>query len=649
MNRPEKHLYEFGRFRLDPTERLLLRDGWPVHLTPKCFDILVALVQNGGHLMGKDELLHDVWPDQFVEEGNLTFNISILRKVLGEGAPEQHYIETVPKRGYRFVADLKVVNVQDTNDVSGVAANEGGTDGLNEDAPELEAQQERGATADSERLVKKLSVTAAISRYKAGAVLAVTTLVIAISGYLVFFAPNTPASINSVAVLPFVNGSGDPDLEYLSDGLSESLIDRLSQLPGVKVIARSSSFKYKGREVDPQEVARSLGVEALVTGKVVQRGDDLQVRAELVDTRAGTQVWGEQYIRKATDIQAVQEEISRTISEKLRLRLTGAQEQQLTRHATQSPQAYQLYLNGLFYRRKGGFENVRKALDYHNQAVTLDPNFALAWAGIANAYFNFAGNSLFDPKDALAKAKAAAQKALELDETLAEAHVELASIKQDEWDWAGAERGHKRAVELNPNLAEAHHRYARYLSTMGRHTEALAEVKRAQELDPLRVSLRVREGIVLFLARRYDEALEKLQNAIELEPDSGDAHNFLGLTYEAKGMYEQAIDEYRKAISIEREMTNAQIFLGSALAMSGERSEARAILDKLKSTKEYVSPTELASLYVGLGDKEGAIASLERAYAAHDLQMQYLKVIPHFDSLRSDPRFAGIIKRVGLE
>ena len=284
-------------------------------------------------------------------------------------------------------------------------------------------------------------------------------------------------------------------MEYLSDGISESLINALSQLPELKVIARSSAFQYKGKEVDLQEAAKALGVQAIVTGRVVQRGDSLQVSAEMVDVRDKTQLWGEQYSRKSTDLQAVQEEIARAISEKLRLRLSGAEEQQLSKRATTNPQAYQLYLNGIFHRRKGGFENGRKALDYFNQAVALDPNFALAFTGVADAYRYLAANSVLDPKEAYPKAKAAAQKALELDDRLAEAHVALGMIKNDEWDWAGAEREFKRAIELNSNLAEAHFRYSQYLSQMGRHTEAMAEIKRAQELDPLRITLRGQEGV----------------------------------------------------------------------------------------------------------------------------------------------------------
>lgn len=493
-----------------------------------------------------------------------------------------------------------------------------------------------------------------IKRHKRGALLALAALVAGTAAVVVYFAysryagGSSAGTIHSIAVLPFANTGGNPDAEYLSDGISESLINSLSQLPGVKVIARSSSFSYKGKEVDPQEVANALGVEAILTGRVLQRGDNLLISVELVNVRDKTQLWGEQYNRKATDLLAVQSEISREIAEKLRLRLSAGERQQLTKRESVNPQAYQLYLNGLFYLRKGGFENVRKALDYFNQAVALDPNFALAWVGVARAHLGFAGNSLLDPKEALTRAKAAVKKALELDETLAEAHAVLANIKLNAWDWAGAEREYKRAVELNPNLAEAHFRYSGYLSIMGQHTEALAEVQRANEVDPLQDNLRIREAFTLFLARRYDEATEKLLNAIKLNPDSVGAHFDLGLAYAAKGMYEQGINELRKAISIRGETTSDQIYLGALYAKAGERVKAQEILKRLQTSKEYVSPGELAVLYAALGEREQAFASLEKAYTAHDLQLQYLGVDPLFDSLRTDPRFQNLLRKVGL-
>ena len=493
-------------------------------------------------------------------------------------------------------------------------------------------------------------IASEIKQHKRGALAVLAAFVVAVAVVLGYFAYSRTRSqaISSVAVLPFTNTAGDPNMDYLSDGISESLINALSQLPELKVIARSSAFRYKGKEVDLQEAAKALGVQAIVTGRVVQRGDSLQVSAEMVDVRDKTQLWGGQFTRKSTDLQAVQEEIARAISEKLRLRLSGSEEQQLSKRATTNAQAYQLYLNGMFHRRKGGFENARKAIDYYNQAVTLDPQFALAFTGVADAYRYLAANSVLDPKEAYPKANAAIQKALALDEALPEAHVALGMIKFDEWDWAGADREFKRALELNSNLAEAHFRYSQYLSPMGRHTEAEAEVKRAQELDPLRIPLRGQEGVNLYFAKHYDLAIQRLQDLVKIEPDQSVSRVYLGYTYAAKGMYPQAIAEYQEVIRREGEVTSVLCYLGYALAMSGKRSEAQAILNKLKSTKEYVSPTELAVLYVGLGDKEGAIAALERAYAAHDLQMQLLKVDSHYDNLRGEPRFQELMRKVGL-
>ncbi|MDQ3252946.1 MAG: protein kinase, partial [Acidobacteriota bacterium] len=487
-----------------------------------------------------------------------------------------------------------------------------------------------------------------IKRHKRGAGLVLAALVVAIAGLAYFyFVQSTEASINSVAIMPFVNVSQDPNTEYLSDGISESLINSMSQLSQLKVIARSSTFRYKGKEIEPEEVAKTLGVGAIVTGRVAQRGDELQVSVELMNAQDKTQMWGEQYNRRAADLQAVQAEIARTISEKLRLRLTGAQEQQITKQATQNPEAYQLYLTGLFYFRKGNIENIKKALDYYTQAVALDPKFALAYASMAVSYSNLTTSGA-NPAEMLAKGRAAAQKALELDDSLAEAHAALAVIKRDEWDWSGAENEFKRAIELNPNLAAAHGNYALYLSIMGRAAEALAEIKRAQELDPLRIAIKSGEASILYYARRYDEAIQVFQNVIKMQPDYANAHIYLGFAYAAKGQYAEAIAAYQKDISISGETPSTLCFLGYAYGMSGKRDEALAILNKLRTTKEHVSPVELATLYVGLGDKEAALESLERAYQAHHPQMQYLKVQPHHDVLRTDPRFQDLVRRVGL-
>jgi len=373
----------------------------------------------------------------------------------------------------------------------------------------------------------------------------------------------------------------------------------------------------------------------------------LQISVELINTSDNTQMWGEQYDRRAADLQMVQAEISRAIAEKLRLRLTGAEVRQLTRRATDNQQAYQLYLAGLFHARKGNLEGLQKALDYLNQAVVLDPNFALAFAAMPAVYSNLSDLRGLDPGEAIARGRAAAQKALELDGTLAEAHSGLAVIKRQEWDWSGAESEYKRAIELNPNLAAAHGNYALFLAVMGRTAEALAENKRAQELDPLRISFKGIEGGILLSARLYDEALQVFQNVIRMQPDYPLAHSGLANTYAAKGMYAEAINEFQKANSLYG-VPNGLIDLGYVYAVSGKRDEALAILNKLKTSKEYVSPTGVAILYTGLGDKEAAFQWLERAYAAHDSQLQYLKVDPRYDSLRSDPRFTDLLRRMRL-
>jgi TolB-like protein/DNA-binding winged helix-turn-helix (wHTH) protein/Flp pilus assembly protein TadD len=673
MSRPEKHLYEFGPFRLDAAEHLLLRDGEPVPLEPKVFDTLVLLIRNRGHLLEKDELLNQVWPDAVVEEGSLTRNISTLRKALGDGENGLRYIETVPRLGYRFVGSVRDLggespdlfkekhigsqpiieekeiysrNEAELPDANGKAtAVRGGT--------QTEIESTREPTARAVEVVAPLPsgaeyLVANIKRYKSGAVVTALGLVIAIAIVTYIYLPGSgKVVIDSVAVLPFANMSNDPNMEYFSDGITESLINNLSQLPQLKVIARNSAFRYKGKEIDPQEVAQALGVGAVVTGRIIQRGDNLEISVELINTSDKTQMWGEQYNRRASDLQMVQAEISRAIAEKLRLRLTGTQERQLSKRATDNPQAYQLYLAALFHARKGNMEGLKKAHDYLNQAVVLDPNFALAFAAMPAIYSNLSDIRGLDPGEAIAKGRAAAQKALELDGTLAEAHNGLAVIKRQEWDWQGAESEYKRAIELNPNLAAAHGNYALFLAVMGRTAEALAENRRAQELDPLRISFKGIEGGILFSARLYDEALQVFQNVLRMQPDYALAHTGLARTYAAKGMYAEAINGFQKAISLYG-VPNGLIDLGYVYAVSGKRDEALVILNKLKTSKEYVSPTGLAILYTGLGDKEAAFEWLERAYAAHDSQLQYLKVDPRYDSLRSDPRLEDLLRRMKL-
>ena len=489
-----------------------------------------------------------------------------------------------------------------------------------------------------------------IKRHKRGALFILAILVLVIAGAVAyrFYSGKRSETISSVAVLPFANLSGDANMEYLSDGISESLINNLSQLPSLKVISRSSAFKYKGKEVDLQEVAKTLGVQAVVTGRLVQRGDQLQVSAELVNVSDKTQLWGEQFNRKATDVLAVQMEISKQIAEKLRLRLSNADQQQLVKDANVNPQAYEQLLKGRFYRSKGSAEGLKKSLDYFNQAIAIDGKYALAYAELAFAYNQLGGNSFLDPKEATPKAEAAAKKALELDESLAPAHSALGEIKAGAWDWSGAEQQFKRALELNPNFSRTHSTYSSLLSRLGRHEQAIAEIKRASELDPLALITNANIGFRLYFARQYEQAEVALKKTLEMDKNFAYAVVLLGYTYDGMGRYNDAINEYETYMRLEGEDTSTQCYLGYALSKAGRTKEAEAILKRLQSTKEYVSPAELAVLYIGLGQKEQALSSLERGYAIHDLQMGFLGVDQHYDPLRSEPRFQDLIRKVGL-
>jgi TolB-like protein/Flp pilus assembly protein TadD len=494
-------------------------------------------------------------------------------------------------------------------------------------------------------------VVGEIQRHKLAAVLVLSTIVLAVvAGFIYYrYSSARTTAISSVAVLPFTNQSGDPNMDYLSDGISETLINNLSQLASLKVISRGSAFKYKGKEIDPQEVAQALGVQAIVTGRVMQHGDQLQVSAELVNVSDKTQMWGEQFNRKVTDTLAVQAEISQQIAEKLRLRLTNAEQQQLVKDVRVNPAAYEQLLKGRFYRGKGlSKENLEKTIECFNQAIAIDDKYALAYAMLSGAYRRMGAASFLDPKEAMPKAQAAARRALELDERLAEAHFANAENRVDAWDWTGAEQEYKRAIELSPSTAGAHSAYADFLSKMSRHDQAITEIRRARELDPLYLSWSANLGYMLFFARQYSQAVEQLKQTLAMDKNHPSATVALGYAYTSLGQYDNAIAKFEESLRLRGDNTSDQCYLGYALAKAGRRNEAEAILKRLETTKEYVSPAELATLYIGLGQKEQALSALERAYAAHDLQMQYLGVAPFYDPLRTEPRFQELIRKVGL-
>ncbi|HEY6187726.1 MAG TPA: protein kinase [Pyrinomonadaceae bacterium] len=458
-------------------------------------------------------------------------------------------------------------------------------------------------------------------------------------------------AIDSLAILPLANDSGEHDTEYLSDGITESIIGSLSQLPKLRVMARATVFRYKGREIDPLQVGQELNVRAVLTGTVFHLNDNLLIRTELVDTTDGSRLWGEQYNRKMTDIFAIQDEIAREISEKLRFKLTGEEQKQIAKRHTDNPEAYRLYLKGRYNWNKRTPEGFKLGIEYFREAIDLDSGYALAYAGLADSY-NMLGNySELAPRDAFPRAKTAAIKALRIDETLAEARASLAyAMNGYDWDWKSAGAEFKRAIELKPNYATAHYWYATvHLAALGKLDEAISEMTEAKELDPLSLIINTNLGWIYYFARRYDDAVKQIYKALEIDENFNVAYFKLGQVYERQGRYEEAIAQYRRAMQLS---SNLWIMpgLGHALAMTGQQDEARHLLDELlrMSRERYVSPYFVAEIYRGLGEIDLTFEWLDKAYEHHSDWLVWLGVEPALDGLRSDPRFTDLMRRVGL-
>jgi eukaryotic-like serine/threonine-protein kinase len=477
-------------------------------------------------------------------------------------------------------------------------------------------------------------------------------VVVATAAY--FFRATSSQTIDSIAVLPFANVSADPSMEYLSDGITDGIIDKLSGLPNIKVISRTSAFRYKKRDIEPQKIARELGVQALVTGRVIQRGDELSVSAELVDTREDKQLWGEQYDRRLADVASVQQEIASAISGNLRVRLTSEEKTRLSKPESANAEAYQLYLKGRYHQNQTTAEGYRKGIEYFQQAIDKDPGYALAYAGLAGSYAGLGGgNAYASPRETLPKAKAAANRALELDDTVGEAHATLgyAGFLSD-WNWAKAEREFRRAIELNPNNAISHAVYSEILGTQERFDESVAEGEQAQKLDPLSPHALTAVGYAYLSTHRYDEAIAQFQSALELDPNAGNIRAQLAWAYGAKRMYPQAIAEYEKISEPERAMTEEDQTVTSGLgwlyAVSGRRADALKMVKEFKdlSSHAYIDPYNIAVIYAGLGDKDEVFRWLEKGYEQRSSGMPYLTPDPFWDGIRSDPRYIDLLRRM---
>jgi serine/threonine protein kinase/tetratricopeptide (TPR) repeat protein len=476
---------------------------------------------------------------------------------------------------------------------------------------------------------------------------------LAAAGWFFRLRAGSGETIDSVAVLPFVNASADPNTEYLSDGITESLINSLSQLPHLRVMSRDSAFMYKGKDTDAHTVGQALGVRAVFKGRVMQRGDDLEISAELVDARDNSHIWGQQYSRKSSDIFALQGELAKEMTSMLRMRLTGEDDKRMAKSYTANPEAYQDYLKGRYWWNKRTEDGLKKGVEYFQQAIEKDPTYALAYSGLADSYSQLADYGFVAPKEAFPRAKGAALKALELDETLPEAHASLAYIKTDyDWDWSGAEKEFQRAIGLNPAYATAHQWYGFGLWKTGRLEEAIAEYKRALELDPLSLIINRNLGLTLYFARQYDQAIEQLQKTLEMDPNFVLSHGYLGLAYVQKSTYKEGIAECEKESVIFPGSPNALSGLEYAYAVAGRRSEAQKVLEQLNeiAKHKYVSAVYMAKIYAALGEKDEAFASLKKSYDDRSLELgPGIKVDPVFDPLRSDPRFTDLLRRMNLQ
>jgi len=482
-----------------------------------------------------------------------------------------------------------------------------------------------------------------IKSHKRGLALAMSALLIAGVAVAYFaFSGNGIKPIDSVAVLPFQSSNGDQNSDAMSDSVTEKIINSMSRLPGVRVMSYSSVLRYKGQQPDPRAVGRDLGVRGVLTGRVVQRGDSLTIYIELVDASDNSRIWGQQYNRKFSDALLVQEEISKDIADKLRLKLSGADRKKLD--------AAQLYLKGRYYWSKRTADGLTQGADFFQQAIDNDPNFALAYVGLADCYNMLVVYSKLSPKEGFPKARDAAVKALELDDSLSEAHTSLAFVKaRYEWKWSEADREFNRAIDLNPSYAPAHMWYSNFLASQGRFDQAINESKRTQELDPLSLISKSHLAFIYFFDHKYDLAIERSKKAIELDATFFVARRYAGLAYQQKGQYDEAIAEFQKAVnSSSSSLIKAE--LANIYGSAGKRAEAEQILAELteQSKKGQVSSYLFALIYTGLGEKDQALDALEKAYEERAEFLVYLNVDPRMQGLRSDPRFGDLISRIGL-
>jgi DNA-binding winged helix-turn-helix (wHTH) protein/TolB-like protein/Tfp pilus assembly protein PilF len=660
--------FQFGEFRLYPTEHLLLREETAIPLAPKAFDILLYLVQNSGRLVKRETLMEAIWPDSFVEETNLTVNISLLRKTLDTTPDGQPYIETVPRKGYRFNA--LVTECEEDGESKYRKSNESVTP-QSAGAVGASAAVAAMATAEPE-VVAPLATTPtpvfaaakpAVAGWKISAarILFITIAMVVIAVCLVYFwshwkarSATVSASERSIAILPFRPLDAAPEDEYLGLGLTDALITRLGTLHKIIIRPVGSVRKYAKAD-DPIAAGKQLAVQSVLEGSIQREpeADKVRVTVRLLRVADGEVLWANTFDEKFTDLFTVEDSISQKVADKLTINLSGDEQKELLRPFTGNSDAYQLYLKGRFFWNKRTVDGVKKSIDYFQRAIQADPNYALAYAGLADSY-TMAGSygySILPPKEAMPQAEAAAAKALAIDDRLAEVHASLGYIRFTyDWDWAGAEREFRRSITLNPLYDTAHHWYSHELIALGRSEEGIAEAKRALELSPSDTVMNEHLGWTYLMVRDYDRAIQSARKAIELDPDFLLAHRVLGMAYQYKGQHDQAIAEFERGVELSHSDPVAKAFLARSYAAAGKNDQATQILNELLqlSTQQYVPPAEVADTFAALGRKDEAFQWLDKAFDERASALVYLKVAQVYDPLRSDPRFQELLKRLHL-
>ncbi len=576
-----KTVVRFGPFEADFRAGELRKHGVKLKLVGQPFEVLVVLLERPGQLVTREELRARLWPtDRFVDfDHSLNAAVNKLRDVLSDSAEKPNYVETLPRRGYRFISAV----------------------GLH----------------DSQNLLGELS----------------------------------SPEIQSLVVLPLENLSENPDEEYFADGMTDQLITNLTQISALKVISRTSAMRYKGTKKSLPEIARELHVDAVVEGTVMWAGGRVRISAQLIEAPTDHHLWAASYERDLRDVLSMQEEVTRAIVSEIRVKLTAQEQERLANSHLINPEAYQLYLKGRYHWNKRTLEGFQKAIEYFQQATAKDPAYALAYVGLADTYTYFSFFDVVPPREAMPKAKAAAARALEIDDRLGEAHVSLGYVSyMYDWNWTAAGKHFEQALTLNPAYSRVHTFYPFYLSSLGRSQQALAVAKHSLDLDPASPAVSHSLTVQLYLARRFDQAIEQSHKTLELDQNFAISYATLGEVYISKGMYREGLPTLEKYSVLSRGRAMSLALLGYAHARLGERSQALRILDHLEaaSKERYTPAVSFAAVYAGLGEKDQAFAWLEKAYGERTSRLAYLKVEPLWDPLRSDPRFADLVRRIGL-